>query len=72
MIEKTIGRVLLIFLRYEYVKNFERDEILLPNTWIVVRIDGRGFHQYVDKLVYHILSLPVPHLSPSHVNVFFL
>lgn len=33
--------------RYEYVRNFERDEILLPNTWIVVRIDGRGFHKYV-------------------------
>jgi tRNA(His) guanylyltransferase len=29
------------------VKNFERDEILLPNTWIVVRIDGRGFHKSV-------------------------
>ena len=31
--------------RYEYVKEFERDEILLPNTWVVVRIDGRGFHR---------------------------
>ncbi|OCT44286.1 tRNA(His) guanylyltransferase [Cladophialophora carrionii] len=31
--------------KYEYVRNFERDEILLPNTWIVVRIDGRGFHK---------------------------
>lgn len=29
--------------RYEYVRNFERDEMLLPNTWIVVRVDGRGF-----------------------------
>jgi hypothetical protein len=39
--------------RYEYVKDFERDEILLPNTWIVVRIDGRGFH----KSVFHISTL---------------
>ncbi|KIX02942.1 uncharacterized protein Z518_06492 [Rhinocladiella mackenziei CBS 650.93] len=31
--------------KYEYVRNFERDENLLPNTWIVVRIDGRGFHK---------------------------
>lgn len=31
--------------RYEYVKSFERVDILLPNTWIVVRIDGRGFHK---------------------------
>ncbi|KXJ91518.1 tRNAHis guanylyltransferase, partial [Microdochium bolleyi] len=29
--------------RFEYVKNFEQPDILLPNTWIVVRIDGRGF-----------------------------
>jgi len=32
--------------RYEYVKFFEKDDSLLPNTWIVVRIDGRGFHGY--------------------------
>ncbi|KAL2828129.1 Thg1 C terminal domain-containing protein [Aspergillus pseudoustus] len=31
--------------RYEYVKAFEQPDILLPNTWIVVRIDGRGFHK---------------------------
>lgn len=29
--------------KYEYVKGFERDDVLLRNTWIVVRIDGRGF-----------------------------
>lgn len=32
--------------RYEYVKNFEQDLILLPSTWIVVRIDGRGFTRF--------------------------
>lgn len=32
--------------RYEYVKLFEKDDRLLPNTWIVVRLDGRGFHGY--------------------------
>ncbi|TVY71547.1 tRNA(His) guanylyltransferase [Lachnellula suecica] len=31
--------------KYEYVKAFEQPDILLPNTWIVVRIDGRGFHK---------------------------
>ncbi|KAL5728464.1 tRNA(His) guanylyltransferase [Ranunculus cassubicifolius] len=35
--------------KYEYVKNFEVDNKLLPNTWIVVRIDGRHFHQFSDK-----------------------
>jgi tRNAHis guanylyltransferase len=32
-------------LRYEYVRNFERPDNLLQNTWIVVRLDGRGFHK---------------------------
>jgi tRNA(His) guanylyltransferase len=32
--------------RYEYVKLFEKDDSLLPNTWIIVRLDGRGFHGF--------------------------
>ncbi|KAL0264303.1 tRNA-His guanylyltransferase [Diplodia seriata] len=37
--------------KYEYVKSFERcqPDILLPNTWIVIRIDGRGFHKLTAK-----------------------
>lgn len=35
--------------RYEYVKNFESDQTLLPNTWIVVRIDGRAFHKFSQQ-----------------------
>ncbi|GLV41803.1 tRNA-histidine guanylyltransferase [Carabus blaptoides fortunei] len=35
--------------RYEYVKTFESDQSLLPNTWIVVRIDGRAFHKFSQK-----------------------
>lgn len=35
--------------KYEYVRDFERDEILLQNTWIVVRIDGRGFHKLSNQ-----------------------
>ncbi|RMZ77617.1 hypothetical protein DV738_g4304, partial [Chaetothyriales sp. CBS 135597] len=31
--------------KYEYVRTFEREETLLPKTWIVIRIDGRGFHK---------------------------
>ena len=34
--------------RYEYVKRFEQTDYLLPNTWIVVRIDGRGFTKQVS------------------------
>ncbi|KAL2039278.1 hypothetical protein N7G274_007946 [Stereocaulon virgatum] len=35
--------------RYEYVKAFEQTTILLPNTYIVVRIDGRGFHKFSNE-----------------------
>ncbi|KAN0093622.1 tRNA guanylyltransferase [Hyaloscypha variabilis] len=35
--------------KYEYVKAFEQPDLLLPNTWIVVRIDGRGFHKFSTK-----------------------
>ena len=33
--------------KYEYVKNYEKQDALLPSTYIVVRIDGRGFHKSV-------------------------
>lgn len=29
--------------RFEYVKNFEQERIALPETYMVVRIDGRSF-----------------------------
>lgn len=32
--------------QYQYVKNFESEHYLLPETYIVVRIDGRGFHRF--------------------------
>ncbi|KAK9451036.1 tRNAHis guanylyltransferase-domain-containing protein [Limtongia smithiae] len=32
--------------RFEYVRTYEQDHALLPNTYIVVRIDGRGFHRF--------------------------
>ncbi|CAJ2500106.1 Uu.00g029590.m01.CDS01 [Anthostomella pinea] len=35
--------------RFEYVKQFEHDKYLLPNTWIVIRIDGRGFSKLCAK-----------------------
>ena len=33
--------------RFEYVKVFEEHDTALPNTWLVVRLDGRGFHKSV-------------------------
>ncbi|TVY26738.1 tRNA(His) guanylyltransferase [Lachnellula hyalina] len=38
--------------KYEYVKAFEQPDLLLPNTWIVVRIDGRGFHKFSSKYAF--------------------
>ncbi|KAL2125136.1 hypothetical protein VTJ04DRAFT_1501 [Mycothermus thermophilus] len=35
--------------KFEYVKQFEQPDNLLPNTWIVVRIDGRGFTKFANK-----------------------
>ncbi|KAI4263285.1 MAG: hypothetical protein L6R42_001564 [Xanthoria sp. 1 TBL-2021] len=35
--------------KYEYVKAFEQHPTLLPNTFLVVRIDGRGFHHLSSR-----------------------
>ncbi|MCL7025490.1 hypothetical protein MKW94_003383 [Papaver nudicaule] len=35
--------------KYEYVKSFEVETKLMPSTWIVLRIDGRHFHQFSDE-----------------------
>ncbi|XP_054713494.1 probable tRNA(His) guanylyltransferase [Uloborus diversus] len=34
---------------FEYVKTFECSDQILPNTWIVVRIDGKNFHKFSDS-----------------------
>lgn len=35
--------------KYEYVRHFERETHILPETFIVVRIDGRGFHRFSKR-----------------------
>ncbi|KAL8945298.1 MAG: hypothetical protein Q9211_000174 [Gyalolechia sp. 1 TL-2023] len=35
--------------KYDYVKSFEQTAQLLPNTFLVVRIDGRSFHHLSHK-----------------------
>ncbi|KAG7660631.1 THG1 [[Candida] subhashii] len=32
--------------RFEYVKQFERENYLLPDTYIIIRVDGKGFHKF--------------------------
>lgn len=34
--------------RFEYVKNFEAFDAVLPQTFIVVRVDGRGFTKFTE------------------------
>lgn len=39
--------------RFEYVRNFETEDKILPNCWIVVRIDGKAFHKFSSKHNFH-------------------
>ncbi|XP_066251147.1 probable tRNA(His) guanylyltransferase [Euwallacea similis] len=39
--------------KFEYVRTFETEEYLLPNCWIVVRIDGKSFHKFSSKHNFH-------------------
>ncbi|WRT70769.1 uncharacterized protein IL334_007768 [Kwoniella shivajii] len=41
--------------RFEYVRSYELPDPLMPGTFIVVRIDGRGFHKFSDA---HSFSKP--------------
>ncbi|GAM22298.1 hypothetical protein SAMD00019534_054730 [Acytostelium subglobosum LB1] len=38
--------------KYEYVKQFEQPDQLLPNVWVVIRVDGRSFHKFTTKHEY--------------------
>jgi len=32
--------------RFEYVKKFELPDPLLPSTFFIIRLDGKGFHGF--------------------------
>lgn len=34
--------------KYDYLKKFQKKEQCLPNSWIVVRLDGKGFTGFTD------------------------
>ncbi|CAG5133967.1 unnamed protein product [Candidula unifasciata] len=38
--------------KYEYVRQFEIDDPLLQNCWIVVRVDGKAFQKFTDVHYY--------------------
>ncbi|CDZ96492.1 trnahis guanylyltransferase [Phaffia rhodozyma] len=35
--------------RYEYVRSYEQPDNLLPNTFLLLRIDGHAFHKFSDQ-----------------------
>lgn len=35
--------------RFEYVKQFERENLLLPETYLIIRVDGKGFHKFSQE-----------------------
>jgi tRNA(His) guanylyltransferase len=35
--------------KYSYVKEFENNQTILPQTYMVIRIDGKGFHKFTKK-----------------------
>lgn len=35
--------------RFDYVRDFETDDRIIPNCWIVVRVDGKAFHKFTQK-----------------------
>lgn len=35
--------------RFDYVRDFETNDRILPNCWIVVRVDGKAFHKFTQK-----------------------
>ena len=45
---KQPGQTMSKTSKYEYVKKFEIEDKLLPNCWMVVRIDGKAFHRFSD------------------------
>jgi len=32
--------------KYTYVRNFELPDAVLPSTYLVIRLDGKGFHGF--------------------------
>ncbi|CAI2168628.1 18818_t:CDS:2 [Funneliformis geosporum] len=51
--------------KYEYVKQFEKDDSLIPNTWLVIRLDGHGFHKFSDR---HQFEKPNDHRALDLMN----
>lgn len=51
--------------RFEYVKQFERENFLLPQTHIIIRVDGKGFHKFTE---YYLFDKPNDECALSVMN----
>src|SRR6187549_77250 len=55
--------------RFEYVRQFERDVVLLPHTWLVLRVDGNAFSDFVKE---HNWNKPIDQRGAAAVLIVFL
>ncbi|CEH18941.1 trnahis guanylyltransferase [Ceraceosorus bombacis] len=39
--------------RFAYVRSYEQQDAALPNTYMLVRLDGKGFHKFSAKHQFH-------------------
>ena len=46
--------------KFEYVRQFETEDRLMPNCWIVVRVDGKAFHRSVTAVVVMVRHYAAP------------
>ena len=63
--------------RFEYVKQYEIDDRILPNVYIVIRIDGRSFHSFSTLHNYNkpndlnglqLMNTSALHVMKEHIN----
>lgn len=47
--QAEIGIQVMANSKYEYVRKFEDFSQIIPQTWIIVRVDGRNFHRFTTE-----------------------
>ncbi|TPX56348.1 hypothetical protein PhCBS80983_g04578 [Powellomyces hirtus] len=64
--------------KFEYVKQFEQHTTVLPNTFLVVRLDGHSFHRFTathkfvkpnDERCLHLMSHAAKHVMETYPDV---
>lgn len=64
--------------KYQYVKHFEQSERLLSECFLLVRLDGRGFHKFTkkydfckpnDPLALHVMNLAAQNVMRAFSDI---